>query len=452
MRRTSIFVMAVVAAAAASLAAPSVSAEDSVTSVVQAVDAPAGRGVLFLFGKRLTRFSTYQVRDPVAGVEVATAQILFRSAGLVAVAVPADVAPGDYDIVLSSKRGQPEILRVAYGGSPVRGGPGPSGSAGVRGVTTRDFTHGVEGVTSAAGQDTSGVHAVASDPTATALLAESVGAPAVRASVVVGSGRPTALEATVTSPEGGVGVAGRCNGVAGLQIGVRGDVESSQAFGVFGFAASATGSAVGVGGTSLADGGTGVFARIGGVGGVSSTALLCEHLGATGNLALFRTLAGQVARIGMDGAGYFNGGVNTSGADFAERVRTSPSSRAIEPGDVVAIDTAGRRRFVLCETAESTLVAGVVSTRPGILASPRAVAGAGAPPADEAPLALVGIVPCKVCDEGGAVRAGDLLVSASVPGHAKKAPSNAKPGTIVGKALEPLEGTAGKIEVLLTLR
>lgn len=452
MRTTSRLAVAAAAAVAAFLAGTPASAAESVTSIVQAVDAPEGRGVLLLFGNRLTKFSTYTVRDPVAGQDVATGEILLRSKGLVAIAVPANVAPGDYDLVLSSKRGAPEILRFAYGGSPVRGGPGTSGLAGVRGTTDREFTHGVEGVTSAADPDSSGVHAVATDPAATALRAESVGGAAVRADVVVDAGRPTAVEANVTGPEGGVAVAGRCNGDQGFQIGVRGDVGSPSATGVFGFAASATGTATGVAGTSFADGGTGVNARIAGAGGASSVALACDHDGATGNLAVFRTSGTPVARIALDGAGYFDGGVNTSGADFAERVRTAPAPRAIEAGDVVAIDPSGRRRFALSDAAESALVAGVVSTRPGILASPREVSGPAAPPADEIPLALVGIVPCKVCDEGGSVRAGDLLVSASVPGHAKRAPANPRPGTILGKALAPLEGTAGRIEVLLTLR
>ena len=71
---------------------------------------------------------------------------------------------------------------------------------------------------------------------------------------------------------------------------------------------------------------------------------------------------------------------------------------------------------------------------------------------DEIQLAIVGIVPTKVCDEGGAIRAGDLLVTASVPGHARKAPANPKPGTILGKALGGLASGKGSVEVLLMAR
>jgi hypothetical protein len=67
----------------------------------------------------------------------------------------------------------------------------------------------------------------------------------------------------------------------------------------------------------------------------------------------------------------------------------------------------------------------------------------------EVPMAIVGIVPCKVCDENGAVAAGDLLVTSSTPGYAMKAPENPVAGTVVGKALGNLAGKSGKVEVLL---
>ena len=40
---------------------------------------------------------------------------------------------------------------------------------------------------------------------------------------------------------------------------------------------------------------------------------------------------------------------------------------------------------------------------------------------DEVPLAVIGIVPCKVTAEAGPIVAGDLLVTSSTPGHAMKA-------------------------------
>ena len=69
---------------------------------------------------------------------------------------------------------------------------------------------------------------------------------------------------------------------------------------------------------------------------------------------------------------------------------------------------------------------------------------------DEVPVAVVGIVPCKVSTENGAIRAGDLLVTSSTPGHAMR-DSNPATGTVVGKALQSLDEGRGVIKVLVTL-
>ena len=66
-------------------------------------------------------------------------------------------------------------------------------------------------------------------------------------------------------------------------------------------------------------------------------------------------------------------------------------------------------------------------------------------------LALAGQVPTKVTTENGPIKVGDLLTSSSIPGHAMKA-TDPKIGTIVGKAMEPLESGSGKIVVLVTLQ
>jgi len=60
-------------------------------------------------------------------------------------------------------------------------------------------------------------------------------------------------------------------------------------------------------------------------------------------------------------------------------------------------------------------------------------------------IALQGRVPCKVV---GTIRKGDLLVTSNIPGVAISAGSNAKTGTLVGKALEDFESDhIGTIEV-----
>ena len=133
----------------------------------------------------------------------------------------------------------------------------------------------------------------------------------------------------------------------------------------------------------------------------------------------------------------------------------------------------GRMRFAtFCTTASvrstearSTLVAGVYSTRPGFVGSER---DWDVPPAkqgdemgtydlemmaaqfDEVPLAVVGIVPCKVSAENGPIRPGDLLVTAGTVGHAMR-DDNPKTGSVLGKALDSLPSGTGVIRILVTL-
>ena len=89
------------------------------------------------------------------------------------------------------------------------------------------------------------------------------------------------------------------------------------------------------------------------------------------------------------------------------------------------------------------MVAGVISTEPGVLLNQNEKGYK---------LALVGKVPTKVCNEGGAIKRGDLLVSASIPGYAKKAGDNPKAGTVIGKALGNLDSQKGTILVLVNLQ
>lgn len=70
-----------------------------------------------------------------------------------------------------------------------------------------------------------------------------------------------------------------------------------------------------------------------------------------------------------------------------------------------------------------------------------------------APVAILGVVSCKVSAENGPIHPGDLLVTSSTPGHAMRADrARAQPGTILGKALESLDTGTGLIQVLVTLQ
>ena len=277
---------------------------------------------------------------------------------------------------------------------------------------------------------------------------------------------------------GDFGVWGRCSGAG--QIGVFGSADSYAGLGVYGRNFGYRGVAIegrtfcGTGVYGLAQeeyyycsnyGPTGVVAvkAVSEVGystallaeahAPNSTGIVVDHTGGSGDLAVFRTDGTNRARIALDGTGYFNGGTYNSGADFAESVAVDTPAHEFEPGDVVAIDPASPRRFSLCRTANSPLVAGVVSTRPAVVGTVHDMAAEGREAlAGEVRIGIVGIVPTKVCDEGGPIAIGDLLVTSSRPGMAMRAPDRPAPGTIIGKALGALAEGAGKIEVLMMAR
>src|SRR6185295_271814 len=107
--------------------------------------------------------------------------------------------------------------------------------------------------------------------------------------------------------------------------------------------ATATSSiAWGLRGHSVSSSGEGVHATVSGSGG-GSAALVADHLGAVGNVAIFRSAGANVARIDKTGKGFFNGGTQTTGADFAESVAVDRPKSEFEPGDVMVIDPTGVR-------------------------------------------------------------------------------------------------------------
>lgn len=236
------------------------------------------------------------------------------------------------------------------------------------------------------------------------------------------------LDFGVLGEGGAAGVVGRStNGAAG----VRGTVEHG-GVGVYG----GTNTGTGVYGESSS--GTGVTAAI--------------TLAGTGNL--FTGCVGGLAvctantfRVDSTGKVFADGGYVTGGADVAEAIE---GSGKLEPGDVVEIDPNDNSRFRLAATPNSTAVAGVISTAPGVTLNRKDAADS---PTNTGPqLALAGRVPVRVTAEHGFIRPGDLLVASSTPGHAMRAPTDPKPGTVVGKALGRLDEDTGVIEMLVMPR
>ena len=137
---------------------------------------------------------------------------------------------------------------------------------------------------------------------------------------------------------------------------------------------------------------------------------------------------------------------SASRGDIAERMPLSmhASDGPLHPSraEVVVVDEDG---FIQkCMNRESPFVVGIVSTKPAHTLR-NMIKGS-------VPVALSGVVPCKVTDENGTIEPGDLLVAATKPGYAMKAPRKLYPGTVVGKALDPQENKEDIITVLVLIR
>ncbi len=110
----------------------------------------------------------------------------------------------------------------------------------------------------------------------------------------------------------------------------------------------------------------------------------------------------------------------------------------VEAGDVVANDAFRPGSIARARAAADPGVLGIVAGEPGTAWSGRA------------PLALAGsIVACKVDASFAPIRANALLVASPTPGAAMAAPDGAAPGTILGKAIDPLDAGLGTIRVLV---
>jgi hypothetical protein len=142
------------------------------------------------------------------------------------------------------------------------------------------------------------------------------------------------------------------------------------------------------------------------------------------------------------------GNINAKYQDLAEWV---PSSEQLSAGTVVVLDTTKSNQVISSGTAYDTRVAGVISAQPGITLGE---SGEG-----KVLVATTGRVRVKVDASSGPIQIGDLLVTSDVAGVAMKSEpvefagrKMHMPGTIIGKALEPLAKGKGEILVLLSLQ
>ena len=164
----------------------------------------------------------------------------------------------------------------------------------------------------------------------------------------------------------------------------------------------------------------------------------------------YREAGGAAGPVNLHVSGDVIAGGNIS-AKYQDVAEWVPSTQRLDPGTVVVLDR-GRSNHVLASTsAYDTGVAGVISAQPGV------ILGQGG--ADKLMVATTGRVRIKVDATHAPILIGDLLVTSDVAGVAMRSepldlggvPIH-RPGTIIGKALEPLEKGVGEILVLLSLQ
>lgn len=144
----------------------------------------------------------------------------------------------------------------------------------------------------------------------------------------------------------------------------------------------------------------------------------------------------------------------TGGADIAEPYDIA-ATRDVAPqsGHVVSIDPAHIGKLRISGEAYDATVAGIISgaggVKPGLTLTQHDSVAQG-----EHPVAMNGRVWCWVdADEGGPVKAGDLLTTSNTPGHAMKVSDVSRShGATIGKAMSSLENGRGLVLVLVSLQ
>jgi hypothetical protein len=160
------------------------------------------------------------------------------------------------------------------------------------------------------------------------------------------------------------------------------------------------------------------------------------------------------ANLHVKGTGHITGDLVVDGniaARFQDVAEWVPSRHDLPPGTVVVLDRVDPNTIVASFSPYDTTVAGVVSTRPGL------ILGEAAPSREQ--IATTGRVRVNVDASEHPIRIGDLLVTSSRAGYAMRSipltldgTAIHRPGTIVGKALQPLPSGTGEILVLLSLQ
>lgn len=172
----------------------------------------------------------------------------------------------------------------------------------------------------------------------------------------------------------------------------------------------------------------------------------------TGNVGI--GTSAPTAKLHVAGDGRVTGNLTVDGnlaAKYQDVAEWVPAAKALPPGTVVTLNPTQSNFVEASSKAYDTRVAGVISDQPGI--------ALGEQGENKVLVATTGRVRMKVDATSAPIKIGDLLVTSDKEGVAMKSiPINFggveihRPGTLIGKALEPLAKGEGEILVLLSLQ
>ena len=164
--------------------------------------------------------------------------------------------------------------------------------------------------------------------------------------------------------------------------------------------------------------------------------------------------ASPTAKLHVAGSGRFTGNLTVDGniaAKYQDVAEWVPAEEQLAAGTVVVLDANKSNQVISSNKSYDTRVAGVISSQPGITLGEKSD--------NKVLVATTGRVLVNVDATNGPIQIGDLLVTSDREGFAMKSlPVEIggarihRPGTLIGKALEPLAGGTGKILVLLSLQ
>jgi len=164
--------------------------------------------------------------------------------------------------------------------------------------------------------------------------------------------------------------------------------------------------------------------------------------------------ATPTSKLHVAGDGRVTGNLNVDGniaAKYQDVAEWVPATQQFNAGTVVVLDPTRSNQVTSSSTSYDTRVAGVVSQQPGIMLGEKSD--------NKVLVATTGRVRIKVDATRAPIQIGDLLVTSDREGFAMKSlpleiggARMHRPGTLIGKALEPLTSGTGEILVLLSLQ